>query len=598
MQGLSCGVNELFLMRIGTRKRFDEFREFKATIVSINRASKLAVVEYTTTATDITLPTEDIPFFYHCQFSSWTEAALGYGHLAFEVDDVVMVRWLPATDTDPEEVYICGHADTHDVKKCSFEKIVLRIALETSSLDLPDIGRTFITIYDPDTGTTYINDGATGNYMPSLPVMVASDDEDDPNLINPDVLSSITAYWEPSIAGTVIGDWPTASIVDSDYAPWNGGHVVDHLTSSFTISTDVDDSNSTLLMFDRYRDCDQYEDVYYWVYNPSGAYSVAGYNYTWTTLKESGEFTTSDTYITEIAALSEFTYTSEQYVNPQDESYTIPPFVIFSSPYIFAMGEGTTSKNKADDYWPVYDETTFYEIDSVIDGVLLITERRSSETYRKVEYITEPWILPNPCTYLSSNNYYLGKIQITNVSTNQTTIKTFKAPWDISAFSSRGYLLKAETVTTKEELADEELVSTSYRADYMYSNETAIWCGEYGVFAASFVLGFQSAASYNRTTETGPTTYSLDNSLIDISVAESLNLDMPGFIDDGLYNFSRITSANHPKGMASVLRELLEHVCNYLQESVEPLITTPNLLSAFLNGTSLTFAVYGIKEAD
>ena len=59
-----------------------------------------------------------VPFFYHCESSTGTIEDLANGHLAFRAYDRVLVLLVPENGDTEERLFIIGHADIRDLKKC------------------------------------------------------------------------------------------------------------------------------------------------------------------------------------------------------------------------------------------------------------------------------------------------------------------------------------------------------------------------------------------------------------------------------------------------------------------------------------------------
>lgn len=108
-----------------------------ATIVSIDRVNNTATVTYDTHA-DPALPTQNIEFFYHCEFSDGTLDDLMFGNLAFGVDDLVYVVNLPATGETASRLYIVGHRNLRLTIPCINEILEIR---QDDFVTLIDIGK-------------------------------------------------------------------------------------------------------------------------------------------------------------------------------------------------------------------------------------------------------------------------------------------------------------------------------------------------------------------------------------------------------------------------------------------------------------------------
>jgi hypothetical protein len=113
----------------------------KAQITSIDRVNNTANITYITTS-DPALMSTAVPFWFHCEFSSGTLSDLAYGHLSFQVNDIVYVVHFPAIGTAPNNLaartYIVGHADMQFTRACINE--ILEITQDGYGI-LVDIGR-------------------------------------------------------------------------------------------------------------------------------------------------------------------------------------------------------------------------------------------------------------------------------------------------------------------------------------------------------------------------------------------------------------------------------------------------------------------------
>lgn len=116
-----------------------------ATIASINRITKTAAITVTETCPELAgQDLTEVPFFYHCEYSTGTLADLEKGYRAFIESDLVYCLFVPENQGQEKQFYIVGHADIRQTRLC-LDKEYLLVKL-TIGTDL------FVTLFDTEEG--------------------------------------------------------------------------------------------------------------------------------------------------------------------------------------------------------------------------------------------------------------------------------------------------------------------------------------------------------------------------------------------------------------------------------------------------------------
>lgn len=101
---------------------------FSAQIDSINRATSKASISLVNACDALeSLDLTEVEFFYHCESSTGTVEDLAFGHLAFNVGDIVYCIFSPANGNAEQRLYIIGHVDIKFTKTCAREYLIITI---------------------------------------------------------------------------------------------------------------------------------------------------------------------------------------------------------------------------------------------------------------------------------------------------------------------------------------------------------------------------------------------------------------------------------------------------------------------------------------
>lgn len=114
-------------------------------IISIDTSTKTASIQFVETCPALeNVSAINVPFFYHCEYSSGTLEDLEYGYRAFRELDYVYVLYIPASETLAEQMYIIGHFDIRNTRLCLHEEYLFI----TFNYYYGGINYSYLTIFD------------------------------------------------------------------------------------------------------------------------------------------------------------------------------------------------------------------------------------------------------------------------------------------------------------------------------------------------------------------------------------------------------------------------------------------------------------------
>jgi len=236
-----CGEFSHKLLEMPSLRSFNNAKVSEATIVNINRISGLADITLINPCDGILI--ENIPFFYHCQFSSGSDEALKFGHTAFSDGDTVIVLTIPATQETPAATYIVGHSNIYNIRVCNPERIVIRVDIVADDFELD---ASVLVIYDPgaqdifnlDDGSHYegISNPETFVY-PTFPLVTKGVGADT------DINTWLTLNFATTSLACVPGSWPTGAVDASQHEFWPWSESVVDIPAVQWSSTPLDAGN-------------------------------------------------------------------------------------------------------------------------------------------------------------------------------------------------------------------------------------------------------------------------------------------------------------------------------------------------------------------
>jgi hypothetical protein len=249
---------EYELMELLGLKDLENAQLVLAYIVLLNRGTKTAEISITEECEvlegkDLT----EVPFFYHCEFSKGTIEDLEYGHLAFNIGEMVYVLYVPENGDQVEQLYIVGHYDIRKTKLCyPSEYLVIQFAFT-----LNQTYYNYLTIYDA-TNNCKLNLGAFENLDENSPAKPASLPNTDTNIAAWLAYNFNVDTTFPTTSGTFHGgsgkpniffDW-TGFTHTEEYTPYSG--------QLYNLCNDFDLGNG------RYEETDIYAEYYEGFYPP------------------------------------------------------------------------------------------------------------------------------------------------------------------------------------------------------------------------------------------------------------------------------------------------------------------------------------------
>lgn len=615
------------LMRMSGRADFDGVKVVKATIDTIDRFTGLADVTLVTECEGVA--TEDVEFFYHCQYSDGSEDALKHGHRAFDEADEVYMVVLPATDTEAAVTYIVGHADIHDVRECQSEKVVVRLSFFSESPKFDSAEKTFVTVYDPDLDEKVLMlVDINGSIVPvSFPLQVDGEGTDT------QLANAIAPLWQ--ITDTACGG-----------SPWTTGAVSEMLRENYpwtvtprTLSGEWVAGDEEEIVEPEYW-CDYSAKEYFWEHNACGGscdYFAAAYVGEAASSPGSHSYSVPQMttavvpYSFDTTATGDFTGFTKQ----EMEFEAVPKH---PAPYLGYFGEGVSAFCGTKQYVlgtvlgidRGYREVINYpwitgSLDFIVDpggdadpesdgSFLLQKVEDNSASYRFIPIddgglilssCEDPVITPRVRARIGSD------IASTNASYGENvTSMGAMAPWDEEPFAAHNY--RDEQVLYYEEsisfrTAYGNVWSKDYDSQYcrrlkdgtssFYISDCKIWVGEYVAAGVAVAAGFDTTMygegrPYCSNLEA--MTYSLDgfHVMVSASVVDYVVQEVP--TDYSNTRMEHFRSA----GRRPVLEDAVKELFATMFHNIKVNCTLENAAdeSDFFALTSLEMSVYGIKK--
>lgn len=142
-----CGDHSHQMIEYANLFDLRDMQLLRAEIDAIDRANNTADITFLDACPDYAVSLADVPFFYHCQYSTGTLEDLANGHNAFSVGDMVYVAHVPENGTTAERMYIVGHVDIRGTRVCPTEFLFISLSFTLNSTSYG-----FTTVFDTSTG--------------------------------------------------------------------------------------------------------------------------------------------------------------------------------------------------------------------------------------------------------------------------------------------------------------------------------------------------------------------------------------------------------------------------------------------------------------
>lgn len=223
-------------------------RLVRAQIDTIYPDTNTAAVTLLDECTEVSaLDLTQVPFFYHCDFSTGTLEDLAFGYSAFEPSQYVYMIYAPENADILERLYIIGHVDIRGTRTCCTDLIMATLPYGKLTEE-----KHAITIFSPWTGTvldmaTFVNKDELSPPKPaslpcerteailnwvaynfSSPVPVAS-----VNCSSEIVYPTTTTTYSYTCNGTTYnGDPPLFTTLCDDLSLGNASHSVTHTSEA------------------------------------------------------------------------------------------------------------------------------------------------------------------------------------------------------------------------------------------------------------------------------------------------------------------------------------------------------------------------------